>query len=464
MPRSSDPRSQLPGVDRLLENPRLAELRKLVSTPNLTRVLREILSECRRDLEKDKSVPADEILVERAVIRIEATMHAGPRRVINATGVILHTGLGRAPLSDAARKAVAEAAGYCDLEFDLDSGARGDRQDHVERLLCCATGAESALVVNNNAAALYLVLAVLGFRKEVIVSRGQLIEIGGSFRLPEIMARSGCKLVEVGTTNRTRISDFASAVTDKSAMLLRAYPSNYRIDGFTESVEISELADVARKNNLICVDDLGGGLLWDWTSWGLPEEPNVEQSLRGGADLVLVSGDKVIGGPQAGLILGKASLVAKLKKSPLARVLRPGKLEIAALAATVAGFLHHERPPVENLSWQMLTETPEVTRTRAEGLCEKIRSLSDWQILEVIQSPAQAGSGTLPAVGLESSAVKLLPQRHTAASWAKRLRTATIPIVPVVQEGAVLMNMRTVSDNEIPDIVSVIGDLLISRK
>ncbi len=235
MARSDDPRSQLPGVDRLLERPEFVELRAKIATPLLSRILRDEIDKARAEIGKSGKAPTEDKLAKQALSIIKSKLHAGPRRVINATGIILHTGLGRAPLSDNAKAAIVEAAGYCDLEYDLPSGQRGDRQSHVEDLLCWVTGAEAALVVNNNAAALYLVLSALAYRKEVIVSRGQLIEIGGSFRLPEIMSRSGCKLVEVGTTNRTRIADYAAAITKNTALLLRAYPSNYRIDGFTES-------------------------------------------------------------------------------------------------------------------------------------------------------------------------------------------------------------------------------------
>lgn len=460
MARSDDPRSQLPGVDRLLERPEFVELRAKIATPLLSRILRDVIDKARVEIGKSGKAPTEDKLAKQALSIIESKLNSGPRRVINATGIILHTGLGRAPLSDNAKTAIVEAAGYCDLEYDLPSGQRGDRQSHVEDLLCWLTGAEAALVVNNNAAALYLVLSALAYRKEVVVSRGQLIEIGGSFRLPEIMSRSGCKLVEVGTTNRTRIADYAAAVTKNTALLLRAYPSNYRIDGFTESVEISELVQVAREHNALCIDDLGGGLLWDWTEHGLPVEPNVAQSLNEGADLVLVSGDKVIGGPQSGLIIGCKAIVQRLKKSPLARVLRPGKLEVAALSATLMSFLLHSRPEHEIPTWQMLTERYEVTKQRAELLRTKLVRLSDWQTLEVVELSAQAGSGTLPAMPLKSCALAILPKGQSAATWSRKLRTATTPIIPVVQDETVYLNLRTIADRELELIETVVRSCL----
>lgn len=451
----NDARRNLPGVDKLLERSELRAYRDRIATPHLTRLVREQLDSAREALARGKEAPDGEQLALRIVREIERRLNSGPRRVINATGVILHTGLGRAPLSAAAIAAVADTARYCDLEFDLESGERGDRQSHVESLLAWITGADAALMVNNNAAALFLVLNSLAARREVIVSRGQLIEIGGSFRLPEIMARAGAKLIEVGTTNRTRISDFAAAVSDKTAMLLRAYPSNFRVEGFAESVEVADLATLAHSRGALCVDDLGGGLLWDWAKLGMPTEPHVAQSLSAGADLVLVSGDKVLGGPQAGLILGRKELVAKLKKSPMARVLRPGKLEVAALSATLLSFLHPDRPAREVPVWSMFAEMPETTRTRADRLLSLVKG-GDWAQIEVCESPAQAGSGTLPATPLPSFALALNPARQSAARFARGLRTARTPVITVVQNDTVLVNLRTVSDSELTELAETI--------
>ncbi|MBK6766987.1 MAG: L-seryl-tRNA(Sec) selenium transferase [bacterium] len=460
MSRSADPRSLLPGVNKLLERPEFVALRNTIATPNLTSIIRRVLDHARTAIAAGGSLPTEDMLTAEACGIIDKLLRAGPHRVINATGVILHTGLGRAPLSDRAIEAVVEAARYCDLEFELDTGQRGDRQTHVEELLCWLTGAEAALVVNNNAAALYLTLNALAFRREVVVSRGQLIEIGGSFRLPEIMARSGCKLIEVGTTNRTRARDYAAAISDRTAMLLRAYPSNYRIDGFTESVEIAELAALAKQRDTLCVDDLGGGLLWDWTELGLPSEPSVAQSLGDGADLVLVSGDKVIGGPQAGIILGKKSIVATLKRAPLARVLRAGKLELAALASTLTSFLHRERPEFEVPTWRMLSEQMTTTRARAARLKSLLTPLGTWQQLDVVELPAQAGSGTLPAMPLPSCAIACLPAKHSAVSWARKLRAAPTPVIPVIQDETVYLNLRTVSDHELDTLFASVRSSL----
>ncbi|MCC6476474.1 L-seryl-tRNA(Sec) selenium transferase [bacterium] len=460
MSAPQDPRRQLPGVDTVLDDDLLRELSGTIARPFLTVLIRRELQRERDKIEKGRS-PADASKIAKRV-HDEANRLVGsaPRRVINATGVVLHTGLGRAPLSDSAKQALLEACGYCDLELDLESGKRGDRQSHVEELLCWITGADASLVVNNNAAALYLVLNALAYRKEVIVSRGQLIEIGGSFRLPEIMARSGVKLVEVGTTNRTRIGDYRAAITENSAILLRAYPSNFRVEGFTETVELADLVAVAREAGVLCVDDLGGGLLWDWSQHGLPTEPTVTGSLAAGFDLVLVSGDKVIGGPQSGIVLGNKDLIARLKKSPLARVLRPSKLEIAALAATLQTFLHPERTTSDNLTWKLLSEPLEALRKRASELARLISPVTEWETLETTESASEAGSGTLPAVPLPSMALKFLPKGLRAEAWARALRLAKIPVVGIVQDNCVLLNLRTVPEDELPLLVESIRTAL----
>jgi L-seryl-tRNA(Ser) seleniumtransferase len=356
--------------------------------------------------------------------------------------------LGRAPLSKQALQSADEVAAYCNLEFNLATGSRGERQDHLRDLLCRLTGAEDALVVNNNAAAVYLTLNVLAHKKEAIVSRGQLIEIGGSFRLPDIMQRAGVKLIEVGTTNRTRIADYRDAVSPRTALLLRAYPSNYRIEGFTESVAISELSKLGQESDTIVVDDLGGGLLWDWTEFGLPNEPNVKESLTSGADLVLVSGDKVLGGPQSGIILGKRELVKKLAKSPLARVLRTDKLTVAALSTTLREYLHPSTYRQSIPAWRMFTLPVEGLRHLADRLHDELSKVCDWELLEVQPSIAEAGSGTLPAEKIPSLAIRCLPKGWTCSKWAKALRTATIPVIGTSHNDLLSLDLRTIQPDE----------------
>lgn len=412
-------------------------------------VARQIVAAARLSIAEGEDAPAANQLANRIAARIAELRQPALRRVINATGIVLHTGLGRAPLSRSAVTAAAAAAGYCDLEVDLESGERGDRQTHVHDLLCLLTGAESALVVNNNAAALYLTLNVLAYRREVIVSRGQLIEIGGSFRLPDIMARSGVRLTEVGTTNRTRAGDFDAAVTSRTALLLRAHPSNFRIIGFTESVSVAELAEVGRRRGIPVVDDLGNGLLWNWTDAGLPPEESVRDSLLAGADLVLVSGDKVLGGPQAGIILGSKALTARLAKSPLARVLRCEKMTLAALTATLQIYLKRSEVFAGIPVMQMLTAAPEALQQRAIILCERLQHKANWKVCEVRACRSEAGSGTLPAVELPSHAVCLVPAHLSLAHFARRLRTSSVPVIGAVKQNLLWLDVRTVADADI---------------
>lgn len=462
MTRTNDPRRRLPAVDKLLHHPALRNAVAELSTGTVSACIRDVLTELRTRVESGdlKTAPTEDEIARLVLTQVLPFREPTIRRVINATGVILHTGLGRAPLAETVIEAVRAAGGYCSLEFNLDSGERGDRQTHVENLLCYLTGADSALVVNNNAAALYLTLNVLGYRREVVVSRGQLIEIGGSFRLPDIMARSGARLVEVGTTNRTRISDYKSAINSKTALLLRCHTSNYRIVGFTETVALEKLVILGRAHGLPVVDDIGNGLLWDWSNLGLPSECNARNSLEAGADLVLMSGDKALGGPQAGIILGKRDLVQTLKKSPLARVLRPEKLMLAGLSATLRLYRNWREVPDQIPVWKMLTLSVEQLKKRAEQLCKRLVPLTDWQILEIRASEAETGSGTLPAVTIPSMAVCILPKGWTAAHWAKRLRTAPLPIVGTVRQDVVWLDMRTVLDHEENDLVQSITNAL----
>jgi len=453
----------LPAVDALLKHDALSEIVKEISPTIVTALAREIVGSARKKLVAEKSPPSLDQLAEEVRRRVEALRHTGPRRAINATGVILHTGLGRAPLSEQAAEAVRTATGYCDLEINLRTGERGDRQEHIEELLRLLTGAEAALVVNNNAAALYLTLNVLAHRREAIASRGQLIEIGGSFRLPDIMQRSGVRLIEVGTTNRTRIADYREAITTRTALLLRAHPSNYRIVGFSESVSLAELVALGWERNLTVVEDLGNGLLFDWSGLGLPAEENIRASLESGAELVLVSGDKVLGGPQAGIILGKRELVARLKKSALARVLRVDKLALAGLSATLKAYLNQRRVPEEIPVWRMLTISPDLLETRANRILKQLQPLTRWSVLEVRSSTSEAGSGTLPAVSLPSRAVCALPAGVTATAWSACLRLAEVPVVGTVRQDIVWLDMRTIMDSDEDDFVRTIAASLKER-
>ncbi len=430
----------LPSVDKLLT---LAEdLIADYGRPLATAALRESVDQARaRLLAGDAAAPAPEALLAEARASLAALVAPTLRPVINASGVILHTNLGRAPLSRAARAAMdAAAAGYTTLEYDLAKGERGTRSVHAERLLLRLTGAEAALVVNNCAAALLLILSALARNRGVVVSRGQLVEIGGGFRVPEVMKQSGCRLVEVGTTNRTHLRDFEAAVDERTALVLRAHHSNFKIIGFTTEPTLAELCTLGRP----VVDDLGSGALLDTAAYGLAHEPMVTESIAAGAAVVAFSGDKLLGGPQAGIIVGRADLLARIKKHPLARALRADKLTLAALAATLGHYLKDEATREIPL-WRML----------ALPVAEAERRARAWQAAlgwgEVVAAESTVGGGSLPGETLPTRALALPVKSPNAV--AARLRAQPTPIIARVADGQVLLDPRTVADDETPALL-----------
>ena len=377
-----------------------------------------------------------------ALLREELASARRPalRRVVNATGVIVHTNLGRAPLAAAALEHATEAArGYSNLEYDLGEGRRGSRQDHVATILRRLTGAEAAIVVNNNAGALLLALAALGEGRNVIVSRGELIEIGDGFRIPDVLARSGAHLVEVGTTNRTRAADYESAIDDRTALLLRVHQSNFRVVGFAEQPTIEELSAVARANSLPLVDDLGSGALLD-----LSDEPTARASLAAGADLVCFSGDKLLGGPQAGIVAGRAELVERLRRHPLHRALRIDKLSLAALEGTLLLYLDPERALAEVPVLRMLREPAEAVRARADRLADAVAG-------EVEETVARVGGGALPLLELPSFACAV------EESLASPLRRHEPAVVGIVRDGRLLLDCRTIADAELDEVAAAVA-------
>ena len=377
-----------------------------------------------------------------ALLREELASARRPalRRVVNATGVIVHTNLGRAPLAAAALEHAIEAArGYSNLEYDLGEGRRGSRQDHVATILRRLTGAEAAIVVNNNAGALLLALAALGEGRNVIVSRGELIEIGDGFRIPDVLARSGAHLVEVGTTNRTRAADYESAIDDRTALLLRVHQSNFRVVGFAEQPTIEELSAVARANSLPLVDDLGSGALLD-----LSDEPTARASLAAGADLVCFSGDKLLGGPQAGIVAGRAELVERLRRHPLHRALRIDKLSLAALEGTLLLYLDPERALAEVPVLRMLREPAQAVRARADRLADAVAG-------EVEETVARVGGGALPLHELPSFACAV------EESLASPLRRHEPAVVGIVRDGRLLLDCRTIADAELDEVAAAVA-------
>jgi L-seryl-tRNA(Ser) seleniumtransferase len=445
-------RRALPSVDSLLSSPAGVGLVRDHGHRAVVEALRSALAQARRHVTAaDAPIPDEAALLGQAADLIEASAAPTLRDVINATGVIIHTNLGRAPLAEAALAAIrAVGGGYSTLEYDLDSGKRGSRTLHAESLLCALTGAEAALVVNNNAASLVLLLSALALGREVIISRGQLIEIGGGFRVPDVMAQSGAKLVEVGTTNRTRAADYAAAVTAETALLLHAHASNFKQIGFTESTSLDEMAAVAHAHNLLMVDDLGSGALLDTARFGLEHEPMIQESLAAGCDLVCFSGDKLLGGPQAGIIVGKGALVDRLKRHPLARALRADKLSLAALMATLR--LYRQEKAVEQVPvWRMI----------ARPLAELQATAAQWAAQvggEVLPGESTIGGGSLPGATLPTALLALRVADSDALVAA--LRRANPPVIARIAADRVLFDPRTVSPDDEPALLRALQTLI----
>ena len=439
-----DARRALPSIDSLLRSQPGKRASLTVGRPVLKLTLAEVLDEVRADAQAIPRPTNDEILA-RAAARA-SRISTGLTPVINATGVILHTNLGRAPLPERAIHAAARAArGYSDLEVDRETGARGTRSARAEATLRAITGAESALVVNNCAAALMLSLAALTKGKQVLVSRGELVEIGGEFRIPDIVAASGAKLVEVGTTNRTRIGDYRAAFTDRVGAVLKVHPSNYRVIGFTSSAPAAALARLARQHEVPFVFDIGSGLLR--AGRGMPpDEPTAADALADGADLVTFSGDKLLGGPQAGMVLGRTPLVAKLRRHPIARAVRVDKMQVAALeqVLTMSAADHADDVPVV----RMLREPAESVHRRADLLCETIGG--DLEHAHTHRCESVVGGGSLPGTGLASWGVRLTVPDPGA--FAARLRTGSPSVFCRVEREHVLLDLRTVADDQIADL------------
>lgn len=436
----------LPAVERVLNLPEVAALCRQHGRAAVTDWVRQVIGRMRTG--EAGELPSDAAQIEAEVVArvADAARDAGTQRlqrVINGTGIVIHTNLGRAPLAPAALQAIADAAAATNLEVDLSSGQRGRRGAAVEALCREVSGAEAALVVNNCAAATLLTLQTLAAGRRVVISRGQLIEIGGSFRLPDVFRQAGVELQEVGTTNRTRIDDYARAIGPDTAALMRVHPSNYRVIGFSESATVEQLAELARAHRLPLIDDVGSGSLYDLTPYGLADEPVVSESLRAGADLVLFSGDKLLGGPQCGVIVGRDEILARLRANPLSRALRVDKLTLAALQATLeihrAGRALAEIPVLRQLSL-----SADEIRPRAEQLLERLRaesaSLAAFSLEPVSSAP---GGGALPARVLPSWAIGIADPKPDRL--AQRLRLGSPAVFPRIQDGAVLVDLRTVS-------------------
>jgi len=431
---------KLPSVEQLLQTETAKELVITYGRQMVVEAVRASLDEARLRFRQENELPGHPELLARAAELLETWTSPSLTPVINASGVILHTNLGRAPLSTAALQAVqAVAQGYSNLEFDLEGGKRGSRLIHAEALLTRLTGAEAALVVNNNAGAVLLALSALAARRAVVIARTQLVEIGGGFRIPDVMKQSRARLLEVGATNRVHLSDYESALDEKPALFLRAHRSNFRILGFTSEPGLDEIAQVAHRAGLLLVDDLGSGSLLDTARYGLGHEPMVQESLAAGADLVCFSGDKLLGGPQAGILVGKASLIDRLRKHPQARALRADKLCLAALNATLLHYLKDEAER-EIPVWRMIALKPDQIKARAEGW---VMTLGRGQ---VIPGESTVGGGSLPGETLPTWLLALdvpSPNRFLA-----RLRRCNPPIIARTQDERVVLDPRTVMEGQ----------------
>ncbi len=459
----------LPAVDRVLRLPAVQALVAQYGHTTVVHVVRALLSDMRQEILDGAELPAEatcEPALARGIRqRLDTTMQPSLRRVFNLTGTVLHTNLGRAPLPDEAVAAVQAAMVQpCNLEYDLDRGGRGDRDVHVEALLCKLTGAEAAIVVNNNAAAVLLTLNTLALRKEVIVSRSELIEIGGSFRIPEIMARAGCRLHEVGTTNCTHLADFEKAINGRTSMLFKVHASNFAIVGFTAGVSEEELGVLAHSHGLAFGVDLGSGTLVDLGLHGLPHEPTPQDSLNSGADLVTFSGDKLLGGPQCGIIVGRTELVARIKRNHLRRALRVDKMTVAALEAVLRLYRQPEtlvqRLPVLRLLTRPLDDIDRLCKRVAPAVARAVASAAE---VGIVPCDSQIGSGALPLERLPSQALALTPLKRGRGEGAalKRLaeafRALPVPVIGAVSEGALRFDLRCLENER--EFVEQLGQL-----
>jgi L-seryl-tRNA(Ser) seleniumtransferase len=450
----------VPSVDQLLRTEAARDLRAVVGIRKVTNVARSVISEIRTLVREGSVFPTSNALLAEAVRRMEASVHregqVGIKAVINATGVLLHTNLGRAPLSESARTALAEAARYCSVEYDIESGGRGGRAARVESLLKDLTGAEDALVVNNCAAAALLVLTVLARDGETIVSRGELVEIGGDFRVPDVMASSGTRMIEVGTTNRTHLEDYRRAINANTRLIMRVHPSNYRIVGFATSPDRAELAALSRESGLPLYEDAGSGQLTDLRKYGVVDEPLVRDVVESGVDVVTFSGDKLLGSAQAGLIVGKHSIVSRLRKHPLYRALRSDKLRLAALEATLVShqkeMAHEEVPAI-----QMLAPTADQIAERARAVVETVPH--GTLKLELVPGESTLGGGAGPTSVFPTTLIAITHTEKSAQDIEHALRTYTSPIISRISEGRVLLDLRTVFEDQIPAIIAALKSL-----
>ncbi|MDH5405040.1 MAG: L-seryl-tRNA(Sec) selenium transferase [Candidatus Aminicenantes bacterium] len=458
----------LPSVDQLMEKNEVKQLISRYSREFILHNIRELLAAIRNEISQGKADLQEvkkraEGLIDELRQRLKAQLSPFLHRVINATGVIIHTNLGRASLCPSAVERLQElSCRYLNLEFSLEEGRRGARDLPVERLISRMFPGKSCVVVNNNAAAVLLVLNTLAEGKEVIVSRGELVEVGGSFRIPEVMEKSGAVLKEVGTTNKTRLQDYERAISPNTALLLAVHQSNFRILGFTESVRMEELVALGRRHGIPVMEDMGSGNMIDLSPYGITDEPSVEEILAKGANIISFSGDKLLGGPQSGIIVGDKELIARVKGNPLLRAVRAGKLTYLALEATLMEYLKG-KPEVSIPVLQMLSTPLEELQGRAEAIIEELGKVKGSSLkVEIMEGASKVGGGTVPLVELPSRLIAVTSTRHTADTISRKLRMRPLPVIARIQEERVIIDLRTVLPSEDRELVKALKELALA--
>ena len=459
----------IPKVDVLLENQAIQEMIERYSRDSVMEAIRAEMDNLRAFIggcdEEDKAQEQIALLVSRIGDAVEKMHTPNMKKVINGTGTILHTNLGRAPISrEHMRKAFDIVTGYSNLEYNLEKGRRGERYSHFEKLLCKITGAEAAMAVNNNASSVLLILSSLAKGGEVIVSRGELIEIGGKFRIPDVMTQSGATLVEVGTTNKTHVSDYEENITEETKALLKVHTSNYKIVGFTESVGIDELMPIAKEHGIPVIEDLGSGVLIDLSKYGLTYEPTVQESVAKGADVVCFSGDKLFGGPQAGIIVGKKKYIDMMKKNQLTRALRIDKFTAAALELVLQEYLSEEQAVQHIPVLRMITEPLDEVARRARSLARTIRSTDIPAKVDVVSCESQIGGGSLPMERIPSMAVAIRPKYESVSALEDQMRHLTVPMIPRTVNDTIMLDVRTIETEDFKLIAAELQELLGQEK
>ena len=459
----------IPKVDVLLENQAIQEMIERYSRDSVMEAIRAEMDNLRAFIggcdEEDKAQEQIALLVSHIGDAVEKMHTPNMKKVINGTGTILHTNLGRAPISrEHMKKAFDIVTGYSNLEYNLEEGRRGERYSHFEKLLCKITGAEAAMAVNNNASSVLLILSSLAKGGEVIVSRGELIEIGGKFRIPDVMTQSGATLVEVGTTNKTHVSDYEENISEETKALLKVHTSNYKIVGFTESVGIDELMPIAKEHDIPVIEDLGSGVLIDLSKYGLTYEPTVQESVAKGADVVCFSGDKLFGGPQAGIIVGKKKYIDMMKKNQLTRALRIDKFTAAALELVLQEYLSEEQAVQHIPVLRMITEPLDEVARRARSLARTIRSTDIPAKVDVVSCESQIGGGSLPMERIPSMAVAIRPKYESVAALEDQMRHLTVPMIPRTVNDTIMLDVRTIETEDFKLIAAELQELLGQEK